>query len=58
MTKQSDLMRAIRKNVAAVKVTQRQSEVRGARIDRQMKEIAAVQKRIAAEFSNSNRNRK
>jgi hypothetical protein len=48
-------MRSIRKNLAAVKVSQRQSDVRAARIDRGMKEIAALQERIAAEMSKSGR---
>jgi hypothetical protein len=47
---QDRLMQVIRKNLAAVSASQRRSKERGERIDRQMKEISAEQKRIAQEF--------
>jgi hypothetical protein len=47
---QDRLMRVIRKNLAAVAASQRQSTERGERIDQQMKEISAEQRRIAQEL--------
>jgi hypothetical protein len=44
---QDRLMQVIRKNLAAIAVSQKQSEARGDSIDRRMKQISVVQKRIA-----------
>lgn len=47
---QDRLMQAIQKNLLSVAASQRLSVKRGEQIDRQMKEIAAQQKRIAQEL--------
>jgi uncharacterized protein (UPF0335 family) len=44
---QDRLMQVIRKNLVAIAASQRQSVERGERIDRQMKEVSAEQKRVA-----------
>ena len=52
---QDGLMRTIRRNLAAVARSQRQSKTRGESIDRKMEEIAAEQKRIAKDLNRSMR---
>ena len=47
---QDRLMQSIRKNLAAVAASQRQSEARGESIDRRMKKISVELKRIAQGF--------